>query len=823
MAERQFGPYRLVRQIAVGGMAEIHLAKTKGIAGFEKYVALKMIHPNFAEDEQFIQMLVDEAKIAVQLTHGNIAQTFDLGRVGEHVLHHDGVRRRRGSLQDPAPRLARSTSRCRSTSCAFIAQGDRDARSITRTASAITRGKPLGIVHRDVSPQNVLVSFAGEVKLVDFGIAKATMKARQTAVGVIKGKYYYMSPEQAWGDQIDYRSDIFSAGIVLYEMITGQMLYLEEDLHRLLDMVRKADIAPPSTLRKGIPPQLERIVMHALAKDRRRALSERGRLRDRPRALPPHVLAGVHRGEGRGAHQEGHRRPDGDPRRRSERRGPRRPDRRRTRSDARISSSTRKSSSDENSVIFRVDDLKPKQPTSAADEATDGARRSRVTRQADPKQSRPPQPRTADAGRRCTTRKQATPVGAAASPPRAPTKPRDANEATRQVEPAPPDPLTEDSGLLEFERRHRRAAPAHGSVAHDCRVDACPGDGDDLENIGESTMITRRRPARRSAGFMMDVASEDGVDATVVSRDRRRTGARHDATKLRSTTTTKTTRTPTTLGGDEDGPTIQRDFTEPPKPKRRRQARARAAGTRREDPRARGQRAAQAARVAQDAGRRAAPQPNVLQAIVGRSRASRCRRRVAPRRRALGSDDAATPPRCRPRNPLGSSRRSDAAAGSRPRAAQQDAAAAACSRCSRRQQQPLRRLRDRRIGLAARRPTPPQVCRGARLRPQGYPPQPGYPQQPAVAAPPQGYPQQPAIRRRATRSNPASSPAADDAGRALSVPAVRRAAAEADDADRPAAPVRGRRDRRPVQGLGRPASGSSSRSPASSRSRSPPA
>src|SRR5947208_9564535 len=94
------------------------------------------------------------------------------------------------------------------------------------------------------------------------------MKARQTAAGVIKGKYYYMSPEQAWGEVIDYRSDIFSAGIVLYEMLTGQMLYLEEDLHRLLDMARKADIAPPTTLRKGIPPQLEKIVMHALQKKR---------------------------------------------------------------------------------------------------------------------------------------------------------------------------------------------------------------------------------------------------------------------------------------------------------------------------------------------------------------------------------------------------------------------------------------------------------------------------------------------------------------------------------------------------------------------------
>src|SRR5512142_1777275 len=245
-------------------MAELHLAKTKGIAGFEKYVALKMIHPNFAEDEQFIQMLVDEAKIAVQLNHGNIAQTFDLGRVGETYYitmeYVDGADLykilRRGSEIDFEMPL---------DVCAFVAK---------EIASALDHahrkrdhnGKTLGIVHRDVSPQNVLISFSGEVKLVDFGIAKATMKARQTAVGVIKGKYYYMSPEQAWGDPLDARSDIFSTGIVLYEMITGQMLYLEEDLHRLLDMVRRADIAPPRTLRKDVPPQLERIVMHALAK-----------------------------------------------------------------------------------------------------------------------------------------------------------------------------------------------------------------------------------------------------------------------------------------------------------------------------------------------------------------------------------------------------------------------------------------------------------------------------------------------------------------------------------------------------------------------------
>ncbi len=264
MAERPFGPYQLVRQIAVGGMAEIHLAKTRGLAGFEKYVALKMIHPNFAQDEQFIEMLVDEAKIAVQLQHVNIAHTFDLGRVGEtyYIVMEfvDGADLyqilRKGSERDLDVPV---------DIAAFVAKemaNGLDYAHRKRDGS----GAPMGIVHRDVSPQNVLVSTAGEVKLVDFGIAKATMKARQTAVGVIKGKYYYMSPEQAWGERIDHRSDIFSAGIVLYEMLTSQMLYLEEDIPRLLEMVRKADIKPVRTLRKDVPPQLERIVMRALAK-----------------------------------------------------------------------------------------------------------------------------------------------------------------------------------------------------------------------------------------------------------------------------------------------------------------------------------------------------------------------------------------------------------------------------------------------------------------------------------------------------------------------------------------------------------------------------
>jgi serine/threonine protein kinase len=479
VAERQFGPYRLIRQIAVGGMAEIHLAKTTGIAGFEKYVALKMIHPNFAEDEQFIQMLVDEAKIAVQLTHGNIAQTFDLGRVGETYYitmeFVDGADLykilRRGSEQDVEMPL---------DVCAFIGK---------EIASALDHahrkkdhiGKPLGIVHRDVSPQNVLISYAGEIKLVDFGIAKATMKARQTAVGVIKGKYYYMSPEQAWGDPIDYRSDIFSAGIVLYEMITGQMLYLEEDLHKLLDMARKAEIAPPSRLRKGVPPQLEKIVMHALQKLPGERYQSAGDFSsDLERFL--HSYSPVFTA---GKIAALIKQVIGDPME-----VPNDPgyaievrdgiNSTHTLDDSELAHARdRENLRDENSVIFRVAELKPSEP------AKPPPRAMPLPANAKPIPSiKPPSKPPVDKAR---------------------AKPRHAHEETRQLEHHAP-PSGEDSGLLE---------PATGrklSVAQWDSTDT-DGTGDELENIGERTMVSA--PAGMT-GFMMD-AGEDSVEATLIT------------------------------------------------------------------------------------------------------------------------------------------------------------------------------------------------------------------------------------------------------------------------------------------------------------------
>jgi len=538
VAERQFGPYRLVRQIAVGGMAEIHLAKTKGIAGFEKYVALKMIHPNFAEDEQFIQMLVDEAKIAVQLTHGNIAQTFDLGRVGETYYitmeYVDGAdlykMLRRASEQDIEMPL---------DVCAFI------AKEITSALDHAHRkkdhvGKPLGIVHRDVSPQNVLVSYAGEVKLVDFGIAKATMKARQTAVGVIKGKYYYMSPEQAWGDPIDYRSDIFSAGIVLYEMLTGQMLYLEEDLHKLLDMARKAEIAPPSSLRRGVPPQLERIVMHALQKVPGERYQSAGDFAtDLERFL--HTYSPVFTA---GKVSQLLKQVIGDPMEV--------PDdaafpsieirdginSTHTLDDSELAhASDADDLRDENSVIFRVSELKPSEP------AAPNKPKSRPPVDRPATAALPSAPPSAPPTPPAVPSRVPSIPKVAKPPSRPPGKPRDIREETRQLASAPPGGLATHSGVTS------PPSPRPLDVWDSSDTDG----GDDLENIGERTIVTG---APGGGGFMMDVGGDDGIEATLI------TGA----------PTPDTGDTPVDDGDDDDsieddeGPTLARDLASVSRP-----------------------------------------------------------------------------------------------------------------------------------------------------------------------------------------------------------------------------------------------------------------
>ena len=246
-------------------MAEIHLARTTGIGGFEKLLALKVIHPKFSQDQEFIDMLVDEAKIAVNLSHVNVGQIFDLGQVDDvYYIAMEFVDGK--DLYQLLVRCSELGIEIPFDIIAFIAKEVAAGLHYAHTRSD-NYGRPLNIIHRDVSPQNLLVSYDGQVKIVDFGIAKASQRSRETESGIIKGKFFYMSPEQAWGDTLDGRSDIFSAGICLYEMITGEMLYNEDKALLLLEKVRKAEIPSMRRCRPDVPPALEQIALKALARE----------------------------------------------------------------------------------------------------------------------------------------------------------------------------------------------------------------------------------------------------------------------------------------------------------------------------------------------------------------------------------------------------------------------------------------------------------------------------------------------------------------------------------------------------------------------------
>ncbi|MBN2801466.1 MAG: protein kinase [Deltaproteobacteria bacterium] len=260
-----FGKYYLLDRISVGGMAEVFKAKSFGVEGFERLLAVKRILPSIAEDEEFITMFIDEAKIAVQLTHANIAQIFDLGKVGdayfiamEYVEGKDlraiFDRMRKKGQTVPIPMAAYVTMKM----CEGLdyAHNKKD-----------TTGQDLNLVHRDVSPQNILVSFDGQVKVIDFGIAKAAGKAGKTQAGILKGKFGYMSPEQVRGMPLDRRSDIFAVGIVLWELLTGERLFIGESDFSTLEKVRNVDIVPPSTFNKRIPADLEKIILKTLSKE----------------------------------------------------------------------------------------------------------------------------------------------------------------------------------------------------------------------------------------------------------------------------------------------------------------------------------------------------------------------------------------------------------------------------------------------------------------------------------------------------------------------------------------------------------------------------
>lgn len=261
------GQYYLLEKIAQGGMAEIFKGLAYDLAGIQRTVCIKKILPHIAASREFIDMLVDEAKIAVKLSQGNIAQIYDLGKAGDDYFmvmeYVDGQtlsRIHRKCLKQarkiPIPLVC--------TIISEIASGLNYMHRKTDEA-----GHPLNIIHRDISPQNIMVSYSGTVKIIDFGIAKAAVKIGHTESGILKGKFAYMSPEQAEGDNLDHRSDIFSLGVIFHELLTGKRLFKASENKETLKNVKRSKVAPPSQIIPEIPPELDAIVLKALSKDRR--------------------------------------------------------------------------------------------------------------------------------------------------------------------------------------------------------------------------------------------------------------------------------------------------------------------------------------------------------------------------------------------------------------------------------------------------------------------------------------------------------------------------------------------------------------------------
>lgn len=261
-----YGKYCLLERVSVGGMAEVFRARPFNQPGLRRFVAVKRILPNLADDDEFVSMFVDEAKIAVQLNHRNVCQIYELGRLNNsfYIVMEYIAGRNLLQLQN----YFRSEKRIMSvTQAAFLTTRICDGLDYSHRKTG-DDGRPLQIIHRDVSPQNILISFDGEVKVIDFGIARAATRNEQTQVGVLKGKFGYMSPEQVDGLEIDRRSDVFAVGVLLWEMLTARRLFHGESDYATLDLVRACEIEPPSARNKRVPPELDAIVMRALERDR---------------------------------------------------------------------------------------------------------------------------------------------------------------------------------------------------------------------------------------------------------------------------------------------------------------------------------------------------------------------------------------------------------------------------------------------------------------------------------------------------------------------------------------------------------------------------
>ena len=274
---RQYGRYLLIDRISTGGMAEVYLAKSSGVEGFEKVVAIKRILPTISEDPDFETMFIDEAKISARLAHSNIGQVFEFGQAdGQYYIAMEYI---------PGKDLRAIQTHLEETD--RVMDVPMVLHIISRLCQALdyahrqkdAQGVSMDIIHRDISPPNVIISFEGNVKLIDFGIAKAASRSTRTRAGKLKGKFAYMSPEQVQGMPIDQRSDVFSLGTLMHELLTNRRLFQGDSQLAVMQAVRRAEVDPPSTINPEVPLEVDRIALKALARDREQRYSWASALR----------------------------------------------------------------------------------------------------------------------------------------------------------------------------------------------------------------------------------------------------------------------------------------------------------------------------------------------------------------------------------------------------------------------------------------------------------------------------------------------------------------------------------------------------------------
>jgi serine/threonine protein kinase len=257
--------YRVLEKLESGGMAEVFRAESEGLEGFKKQVAIKRVLPHLSEKKRFIAMFLDEARLSARLSHSNCVQVFDIG-VGDNAFFIvmefvDGANLK--SVAEQMKKTGKQFSVQVATHIAVeICKGLSYAHELTDNS-----GVPLEIVHRDMSPPNVLITKYGEVKIVDFGLAKASSQLEKSEPGIIKGKFSYLSPEAAMGQEVDLRTDIFAVGIILFELLTGQRLFMGDTDFQTVKKVQMAEVPSVRQINKDVPAELERILLKSLARD----------------------------------------------------------------------------------------------------------------------------------------------------------------------------------------------------------------------------------------------------------------------------------------------------------------------------------------------------------------------------------------------------------------------------------------------------------------------------------------------------------------------------------------------------------------------------